>query len=78
MDELQQAFIGHLADEEHYATVFLVSGVKLNGKIDFNDEHSFTLSRDGLTQLVFKSAVATILPSESIDIYWLMEDGSGA
>jgi host factor-I protein len=47
-------------------TVFLFNGVKLSGVITTNSPNSFLLARDGVTQLVMKHAVATILPAESV------------
>jgi RNA chaperone Hfq len=44
-------------------TIFLSNGVKLQGAIMKNDLQAITLTRDGNTQLVYKHAIATILPS---------------
>ena len=49
-------------------TVFLINGVKLQGIITQQDEESLLLRRDGHTQLVYKHAVSTIMPSVAVDI----------
>lgn len=49
-------------------TVFLINGVKLQGVITFFDENAFLLRRDGHTQLVYKHAVSTIMPSQAVDV----------
>lgn len=43
-------------------TVFLSNGVKLDGCITELMEDGLILTRDGTSQLVFKQAIATILP----------------
>ena len=45
-------------------TVFLTNGVKLQGTIAEVDEFSFTLKRDNVGQLVYKHAVATVMPPQ--------------
>lgn len=49
-------------------TVFLINGVKLQGIITWFDENSLLLRRDGHTQLIYKHAVSTIMPSTAVDI----------
>ena len=49
-------------------TVFLINGVKWQGVITWFDEDSILLRRDGHTQLIYKHAVSTIMPSAAIDI----------
>jgi len=46
-------------------TMFLTNGVKLSGAIMKNDPQSLTLTRDGNTQLVYKHAIATIMPQDA-------------
>jgi len=46
-------------------TIFLSNGVKLQGAIMKNDSQAITLTRDGNTQLVYKHAIATIMPNNS-------------
>jgi RNA chaperone Hfq len=43
--------------------VFLTSGVRLEGSIVKQDKESLILSRNDNSQMVYKHAIATILPS---------------
>jgi host factor-I protein len=42
--------------------VFLIGGVKLTGEIAGHDTYSIILEKEGVRQLVYKSAIATISP----------------
>jgi RNA chaperone Hfq len=48
---------------EQPLTVFLTNGVKLGGVITKQDKDSLILSRAGNSQMVYKHAIATILPN---------------
>ena len=50
-------------------TIFLVNGVKLQGVITWFDNFCILLRRDGQSQLVYKHAVSTIMPSQPISLY---------
>jgi len=64
----QEDFLSDIKKNEISVTVFLVNGVKLQGVITFFDAESLLLRRDGHTQLVYKHAVSTIMPSQAIDV----------
>lgn len=64
----QNDFLNDIKDNKIAVTVFLINGVKLQGVITWFDENSLLLRRDGHTQLVYKHAVSTIMPSASIDV----------
>ncbi|MBQ7303722.1 MAG: RNA chaperone Hfq [Alphaproteobacteria bacterium] len=61
-------FLNDIKENKIAVTVFLINGVKLQGVITFFDETSLLLRRDGHTQLVYKHAVSTIMPSATIDV----------
>ncbi len=61
-------FLNDIKDNKIAVTVFLINGVKLQGVITFFDDNSLLLRRDGHTQLIFKHAVSTIMPSQAIDM----------
>ena len=44
-------------------TIFLVNGVKLQGIVTWFDNFCVLLRRDGQSQLVYKHAISTIMPS---------------
>lgn len=68
MNNVQSDFFADLIDKKIAVTVFLVNGVKLQGIITKQDDNSLLLRRDGHTQLVFKHAVSTIMPSVAVNI----------
>ena len=50
-------------------TVFLASGVKLQGNITGFDNFSIVLRRGPQVQLVYKHTIATVVPSGNISLY---------
>lgn len=64
---LQDAFLNILRKNKIPVTMFLVKGVKLQGIVTWFDNFSILLRRDGQSQLVYKHAVSTIMPSQHID-----------
>ena len=64
---LQDAFLNLLRKNKTPVTMFLVKGVKLQGIVTWFDNFSILLRRDGQSQLVYKHAVSTIMPSTPID-----------
>ncbi|NBX86065.1 MAG: RNA chaperone Hfq [Proteobacteria bacterium] len=70
--KLQDVFLAHVSKGHGPVTVFLTNGVKLSGSITWVDEECLTLARDGVTQLIFKHAVATVMPQDAVSIYDLM------
>ncbi|RYG62040.1 MAG: RNA chaperone Hfq [Alphaproteobacteria bacterium] len=69
---LPDVFLAHIAKGHAPVTVFLTNGVKLSGSITYVDEEALTLSRDGVTQLIFKHAIATVMPQDAFSVYDLM------
>lgn len=45
-------------------TIFLVNGVKLSGILTEVLVDGLTLTRDGVTQLIFAHSIATIMPTD--------------
>ncbi len=72
---VQDDFLNNLKDNKISVTVFLVNGVKLQGLITWFDSFSLLLRRDGHTQLIYKHAISTIMPSAAVDIE--IEDEKG-
>lgn len=65
---LQDQFLNLLRKNKTPVTMFLVKGVKLQGIVTWFDNFSILLRRDGQSQLVYKHAVSTIMPSQPIDV----------
>lgn len=66
---LQDTFLNHLRKTKVPVTVFLVNGVKLQGIITWFDNFSMLLRRDGVSQLVYKHAISTIMPGAPISLF---------
>lgn len=66
---LQDAFLNQVRKEKNSVTVFLINGVKLQGIITWFDNFCLLLRRDGQSQLVYKHAISTIMPSQNISLY---------
>ena len=64
---LQDQFLNLLRREKTPVTMFLVKGVKLQGIVTWFDNFSILLRRDGQSQLVYKHAISTIMPSLPVD-----------
>jgi len=68
---LQDKFLNKIRKEKMSVTVFLVNGVKLQGMITWFDNFSMLLRRDSHSQLIYKHAISTIMPSAPVK---LLED----
>lgn len=66
---LQDAFLNHVRKNKVPVTVFLVNGVKLQGILTWFDNFCVLLRRDGQSQLVYKHAISTVMPSAPINLY---------
>ncbi|GAA4040852.1 hypothetical protein GCM10022281_22270 [Sphingomonas rosea] len=60
---LQDHFLNSLRRSKTPVTIFLVKGVKLTGVITWFDAFSLLLRRDGVSQLIYKHAMSTIMPA---------------
>lgn len=65
---LQDQFLNLLRKNKTPVTMFLVKGVKLQGIVTWFDNFSILLRRDGQSQLVYKHAISTIMPSMPVDV----------
>ena len=61
---LQDHFLNSLRRHKTPVTIFLVKGVKLQGVITWFDAFSLLLRREGISQLIYKHAMSTIMPAE--------------
>ncbi|MFM5923132.1 MAG: RNA chaperone Hfq [Novosphingobium sp.] len=74
---LQDQFLNLLRKNKTPVTMFLVKGVKLQGIVTWFDNFSILLRRDGQSQLVYKHAVSTIMPSQPVDARQFSSAGEG-
>lgn len=61
---LQDTFLKTICEEKIPVSIYLISGIKLQGRIESYNDFSILLT-NGVTQLVYKQAIATILPTNS-------------
>lgn len=66
VNSLQDLFLNALRRGKTPVTMFLVKGVKLQGIITWFDNFSVLLRRDGQAQLIYKHAISTIMPAQSV------------
>lgn len=71
---LQDQFLNQVRKGKLTVTVFLVNGVKLQGVITWFDNFSMLLRREGHSQLVYKHAISTVMPSQPVQLF----DGDAA
>ncbi len=64
---LQDAFLEELRKQNTQVSIFLINGIKLHGMVDCYDEHVVML-KNGITQMVYKHAISTIVPAKMITI----------
>jgi host factor-I protein len=73
---LQDTFLNHVRKQKTPLTVFLVNGVKLQGVITWFDNFCVLLRRDGMSQLVYKHAISTIMPGAPVSLFEEENGGS--
>ena len=66
---LQDTFLNHVRKAKIPLTIFLVSGVKLQGVVTWFDNFCVLLRRDGHSQLVYKHAISTVMPTAPISLF---------
>ena len=67
-NNLQDLFLNSVRKAKTPVTMFLVKGVKLQGIITWFDNFSVLLRRDGQSQLIYKHAISTVMPSNPLDL----------
>ncbi len=66
---VQDVFLNTVRKKKMPVTVFLTSGVKLQGNVTGFDNFCVVLRRGPQAQLVYKHAIATVVPSGNISLY---------
>ncbi|GGB38448.1 RNA chaperone Hfq [Tistrella bauzanensis] len=66
---LQDVFLNYIRKNKTPVTVFLVNGVKLQGVVTWFDNFSVLLRRDGHSQLVYKHAISTVMPTVPVQLF---------
>ncbi|MGH8549513.1 MAG: RNA chaperone Hfq, partial [Methylococcales bacterium] len=61
--------------KEHIpVSIYLINGIKLQGKIDSFDQYVVML-KNSISQMVYKHAISTIVPARQVRIQRSEEDG---
>lgn len=64
---LQDNFLNTLRKEHTPVSIFLVNGIKLQGKVDSFDQYVIML-KNTVSQMVYKHAISTIVPSKTVKL----------
>ena len=60
---IQESFLNNARKDKTFLTIYLMSGVKLSGKIKSFDKYSVVLETNKQEQLIFKHAISTVVVS---------------
>ena len=65
---IQDPYLNALRKEKINVAIYLVNGVKLQGRVDSFDQF-VVLLRSNVTQMVYKHAISTIVPARDPKAY---------
>ena len=65
---LQDSFLNALRKEHTPVSIFLVNGIKLQGRVDSFDQYVVML-KNTVNQMVYKHAISTIVPSKNVTMH---------
>ncbi len=63
---IQEAFLNNTRKDKTFLTIYLMSGVKLSGRIKSFDKYSVILETNNQEQLIFKHAISTVVISKPV------------
>ena len=63
---IQDTFLNTVRKDKSPITIYLVSGVKLTGKIRSFDKYSVLLENNSQEQLIFKHAISTVVSNRGM------------
>ena len=62
---IQDTFLNNARKDKVVLTIYLMSGVKLSGRIKSFDKYSLVLETSNQEQLIFKHAISTVVTQKS-------------
>ncbi len=65
---LQDLFLTRVRKQGVGVTVFLMNGFQMRGVVTSFDSFTVVLESDGKQQLIYKHAISTIVPLQSVDL----------
>lgn len=71
--QLQDPFLNTLRKERVQIAIYLVNGIKLQGYVESFDQY-VVLLKNTVTQMVYKHAISTIVPSRMVNIVYENND----
>ncbi len=74
---LQDPFLNALRKEHVPVSIFLVNGIKLQGQIESFDQF-VVLLKNSVSQMIYKHAISTVVPSRPIKLQFDSPDTSEA
>lgn len=74
---LQDPFLNALRKERVSVSIYLVNGIKLQGYVESFDQFVILL-KNTVSQMVYKHAVSTIVPTKNVKITTGMMDEEGS
>jgi host factor-I protein len=63
---IQDSFLNNARKEKGVITIYLLSGVKLSGRIKSFDKYSLVLETSNQEQLIFKHAISTVVTMRAL------------
>ncbi len=72
---LQDPFLNILRKERIPVSIYLVTGIKLQGQVESFDQFVILL-KNNVSQMVYKHAISTIVPSKPITLSGLDDDSA--
>jgi len=73
--KLQETFLNTARKEKIRVSIYLVNGIRLQGRIRSFDTYTILLDDGRQQTLVFKHAITTIIPQERIQLRFLGGEG---
>ncbi len=71
---IQDTFLKHLRDNGIKVTIFLVTGIRLQGRIKRLDSYTVELARGDSSQIIYKHAISAINPAEPFELRGLTHE----
>jgi host factor-I protein len=62
---IQDSFLNNARKDKLILTIYLMSGVKLSGRIKSFDKYSLVLETNNQEQLIFKHAISTVVTQKT-------------
>ena|SRR5262249_39855792 len=66
---IQDSFLNNARKDKIVLTIYLMSGVKLSGRIKSFDKYSVVLETSNQEQLIFKHAISTVVTQKPMHSY---------